>query len=86
MYENIMKAYKNGKEDIDRCFRSVVNDSILENKKNDAIECIYHIGKTIMLSLILHTDFGEDTSEEREAMKKIKNYLQFNVLGKLEVA
>ena len=49
----------------------------MENKKNDAIECIYHIGKTIMLSLILSADFGEDTSEEREAMKKIKNYSLF---------
>ena len=86
MYKNIMKAYKNGKDDIDRYFRTVMNDSIMENKKNDAIECIYHIGKTIMLSLILSADFGEDTIKEREAMKKIKNYLQFDVLGKLEAA
>lgn len=84
MYKNIMKAYKNGKDDIDRYFRSVMNDSIMENKKNDAIECIYYIGKTFMLSLILSADFGIDTSKERKAMKKIKNYLQFDVLGKLE--
>lgn len=84
MYKNIMKAYKNGKDDIDRYFRAVMNDSIMENKKNDAIECIYYIGKTFILSLILSADFGEDTSKEREAMKKIKNYLQFDVLGKLE--
>lgn len=86
MYKNIMKAYKNGKDDIDRYFRAVMNDSIMENKKNDAIECIYYIGKTFILSLILSTNFGIDTSKEREVMKKIKNYLQFDVLGKLEAA
>lgn len=85
MYENILKAYKNGKDDIDRCFIAFVNSKILENKRNEAVNCIYLIGKMIMLSLILHMDFGEDTSEERETMKKIKNYLQFDVLKKLEV-
>lgn len=85
MYENIKKAYVNGKQDIDKCFIAFVNSKTLENKRNEAVNCIYLIGKMIMLSLILHTDFGEDTSEERETMKKVKRYLQFDVLKKLEV-
>lgn len=80
MYENILKAYKSGKEDIDRCFIAFVNSKTLENKRKEAVNCIYLIGKMIMLSLILHTDFGEDTSEERKTMKKIKKYLQFDAL------
>ena len=81
MYENILKAYKRGKEDIDRCFIAFVNSKTLLNKKNEAINCIYLIGKVSMLSLILYTDFGEDTREERETMYKIKRYLQFDVLN-----
>ena len=85
MVEHIFKAYENAKHDIDRWYRSVVRDQIFENKRNDAIECIYHIGKANTLALILQSDFGEDTKEEREALKKIKDYLQFEFLWELEV-
>ena len=61
-----------------RCQRQIP-----ENKRNDAIECIYHIGKANTLALILQSDFGEDTKEERESMRKIKDYLQHEVLEKL---
>lgn len=46
MVEHIFKAYENAKQDIDRWYRSVVRDQIFENKRNDAIECIYHIGES----------------------------------------
>lgn len=78
--ENILKAYDNVKQDVDRWFSNAVRDLIPANKKNDAIECIYCIGKAVMLSLILEHDFGEDTRKEREALKKIKDYLQFEFL------
>lgn len=82
MYENIFKAYENAKEDVDRWYMNAMRDSIAENKKNDAIECIFCIGKAVELSLILQHDFGEDTKEERESLKKIKDYLQFDFLLK----
>lgn len=82
MYENIFKAYENAKEDVDRWYMNVMRDSIPENKKNDAIECIFCIGKAVELSLILQHDFGEDTKKERENLKKIKDYLQFEFLSK----
>ena len=78
MYENIFKAYENAKEDVDRWYMNAMRDSIAENKKNDAIECIFCIGKAVELSLILQHDFGEDTKEERENLKKIKDYLKFD--------
>ena len=80
MVEHIFKAYENAKQDIDRWYRNVVRDQIPENKRNDAIECIYYIGKANTLALILQSDFGEDTKEERESMRKIKDYLQYEVL------
>ena len=83
MVEHIFKAYENAKQDIDRWYRSVVRDQIFENKRNDAIECIYHIGKANTLALILQSDFGEDTKKERDSMRKIKDYLQYEVLKKL---
>lgn len=82
MVEHIFKAYENAKQDIDRWYRNVVRDQIPENKRNDAIECIYYIGKANTLALILQSDFGEDTKEELENMRKIKDYLQYEVLEK----
>lgn len=86
MHESIRKSYEYAKQEIDKWYTNTCRDRILENKKNDAIECIYCIGKAIMLSLILENDFGEDTKEEREHMKKVKDYLQFNLLENLEAA
>ena len=83
MVEHIFKAYEYAKQDIDRWYRSVARDRIFENKRNDAIECIYHIGKANTLALILQSDFGEDTKKERDSMRKIKDYLQYEVLEKL---
>lgn len=83
--DNILKSYENAKEDVDRWYMNAMRDSITENKKNDAIECIFCIGKAVMLSLILEHDFGEDTRKEREALKKIKDYLQFEFLWESEV-
>lgn len=85
MCESIRKSYEYAKQEIDRWYTNTCRDRILENKKNDAVECIYCIGKAVMLSLILENDFGEDTKEEREYMKQIKSYLQFNLLENLEV-
>ena len=85
MREKILKAYDNAKQDIDRWFFNAARDKIAVNKKNDALECIFCIGKAIMLSLILDRNFGMDTKEEREHMKGIKDYLQFDVLENLEV-
>lgn len=80
MKDNILKAYENAKYDVDRWYSNAVMDSIPENKKNDTIECIFCIGKAVELSLILEHDFGEDTKKERENLKKIKDYLQFEFL------
>ena len=85
MHNNILKAYENAKQDVDRWYCNAVRDVIPRNKKDDAIECIYCIGKAVMLSLILETDFGEDTKEERESLKKLKDYLQFEFLWESEV-
>ena len=41
------------------------------------------LGKANTLALILQSDFGEDTKEERDSMRKIKDYLQHEVLEKL---
>lgn len=79
--ECILKAYENVKQDIDRWYLSAISTSFAENKRNDAIECIFCIGKAVELSLILEHDFGEDTKEERENLKKIKDYLQFEFLS-----
>lgn len=84
MHETIRKSYECAKQEIDRWYTNTCRDRILENKKNDAIECIYCIGKAVMLSLILENDFGEDTKEEREHMKLVKDYLQFDLLENLE--
>lgn len=81
MREKILKAYDNAKQDIDRWFFNAARDKIAVNKKNDALECIFCIGKAIMLSLILEREFGEDTSKERHNMKKIKSYIQFDMLN-----
>ena len=78
--ECILKAYENTKQDVDRWYLSAISTSFTENKKNDAIECIFCIGKAVELSLILEHDFGEDTKKERENLKKIKDYLQFEFL------
>ena len=83
MYEDIKKSYKCAKQDIDRWFRVFSMDKITENRRNDAIECIFYIGKAYMLALILEKNFGENTREEREHMQKIKDYLQFDVLRNL---
>ena len=83
MYEDLLKTYECEKQEIDRWFTNSSRDRITENKRNDAIECIFHIGKAYMLALILDQDFGEDTKEEREHMQKVKDYLQFDVLEKL---
>lgn len=85
MHESLRKSYEYAKQEIDRWYTNTCRDHILENKKNDAIECIYCIGKAVMLSVILENDFGEDTKEEREHMSQIKGYLQFDLLGDLEV-
>lgn len=78
--ENILKGYGNAKQDVDRWFENAMRDSIPENKKNDAIECIFCIGKAVELSLILEHDFGEDTKKERENLKKIKDYLHYEFI------
>lgn len=81
MREKILKAYDNAKQDIDRWFANAARDKMVENKKNDALECIFCIGKAVMLALILEQDYSEDTKAERETMKQLKDYLQFEMLG-----
>ena len=83
MREDILKVYECEKQEIDRWFTNSSRDKIMDNNRNDAIECIFCIGKAYMLALILDKDFGEDTKEERLSMQKVKDYLQFDVLGKL---
>lgn len=85
MREKILRAYDNAKQDIDRWFANAARDQIARNRQDDVIECIFCIGKAVMLSLILDRNFGMDTKEEREYMKRIKDYLQFDVLENLEV-
>ena len=81
MREKILRAYDNAKQDIDRWFGNAARDQLAENKKNDALECIFSIGKAVMLALILEREFGEDTSKERYNMKEIKSYIQFDMLN-----
>lgn len=81
MREKIIKAYDNAKHDIDRWFANAARDQIARNKQDDVIECIFCIGKATMLSLILEHDFGEDTKKERDNMKQLKSYLQFEMLS-----
>ncbi|MCM1121171.1 MAG: hypothetical protein NC416_01170 [Eubacterium sp.] len=83
MREDILKSYEYEKQEIDRWFTNASRDKITENKRNDAIECIFCIGKAYMLALILEKDFGEDTKEERLHMQKVKDYLQFDIWEKL---
>lgn len=85
MKENILKAYKNEKDKIDIWFRMAVGNNNKRNHKADAMECVFHIGKAFMLAQILRVDFGEDTKEEAEHMKQVKDYLQFDFLESLEV-
>lgn len=84
MKEDILKAYKNEKDKIDIWFRMAVSDNITRNKKDDIIGCIFQIGKAYMLAQILQTDFGEDTKSDREHMKQVRDYLQFDFLESLE--
>lgn len=85
MKENILKAYKNEKDKIDIWFRMAVSDNITRNKKDDVMECIFHIGKAFMLAQILRVHFEEDINEDLKHMKQIKNYLQYDFLESLEV-
>lgn len=80
MHEAMRKSYECAKQDIDRWYTNTCRDQILENKRNDAIECIYCIGKAFAIARILEVDFGEDLKEERLHMEQIKNYLQFDLL------
>lgn len=85
MKENILKAYENAKQEIDNWFRlATVIDKNPQFKKDDAIECIFQIGKAYMLAQILQTNFGEDTKPDREHMKQVKDYLQFDFFESLE--
>lgn len=85
MKENILKSYENAKQEIDNWFwMATVRDKIARNKKDDAIECIFQIGKAYMLAQILQTDFGEDTKPDREHMKQTKDYLQYDFFESLE--
>ena len=86
MKENILKAYKNEKDKIDIWFRMAVRNNDKRNRKTDAMECVFHIGKAFMLAQILRVDFGEDTKEESKHMKQIKDYLQRDFLESLEMS
>ena len=86
MKENILKAYKNEKDKIDIWFRMAVRNNDKRNRKTDAMECVFHIGKALMLAQILRVDFGEDTKEESKHMKQIKDYLQRDFLESLEMS
>lgn len=85
MKEDILKAYEVAKQEINRWFCNAAKDKMIRNKKDDAIECIFWIGKAYMLTQILETDFGEDTKADRKHMSQIKDYLQFDFLESLEV-
>lgn len=78
--EKLLKAYEHYKEQIDFWFRYYTQDTIPINKKSDAIECIYWIGRAMSMEVILESDFSVDTGMDREAMRKIKDYLQCEVL------
>lgn len=86
MYENILTSYEVQKQELDTLFiMATVTDTLVENKRNDAIECIFKLGKLTMLALILQIDFKNNKLDELEAMKKIKDYLQYDFLENLEV-
>lgn len=86
MYDKILKSYEVAKHSIDSWFGMSARDQIMENKKNDAIQCIYCIGRAFMLASILESDFGENLKKEKLHLMQIKDYLQFDFLNGLEVA
>lgn len=83
MKEKILKSYEHERQEIDRWFSMAVKDKITRNKKDDAIECIYHSGKAHMLAQILLWGFEENIQEDMENMKKIKDYLKFDFFGRI---
>ena len=78
--EKLLKAYGYYKEQIDFWFRYYTQYTISINKKSNAIECIYWIGRARTIAVILKSDFSVDTGMDIEAMRKIKDYLQHEVL------
>ena len=78
--EKLLKTYGCYKEQIDFWFRYYTQYTISINKKSNAIECIYWIGRARTIAVILKSDFSIDTGMDREAMIKIKDYLQYEVL------
>lgn len=76
MRENIFKSYESEKKNIDSWFSRIAVDKMPICKREDIVECIFHIGKAYMLAQIIETEFSENTKEERLHMKKIKEYLE----------
>lgn len=84
IHKNIYKSYKNAKQEVDVWFRTAAKSPEMGTRKYDVMECIYCIGKAIALSQVLEDGFGVDTKQERKILKKIKDYLQFDMLDGLE--
>lgn len=82
--KNIYKSYKNAKQEVDKWFRIAAKSPEMGTRKYDVMECICCIGKAIALSQVLEYGFGVDTKQERKILKKIKGYLQFDILENLK--
>lgn len=85
MYNKFLKSYEITKHNIDSWFGMAVRDQSKEKKRNNAIQCIYCIGRAFMLASILENDFGENLKKEKLYMMQIKDYLQFEFLNGLEI-
>ena len=76
IYETIFKSYVSEKKNIDSWFSRISIDKMPICKREDIVECIFHIGKAYMLAQIIETEFSKNTKEEKLYMKKIKEYLE----------
>ena len=81
--ERALKTWKAAKGNVDFWFLHTMRDTIPENKYNDAVECIYYIGRAMVVAEILEIDFLENTKIERNALENIKRYLQREFIYKL---
>ena len=81
--ERALKTWKAAKDNVDFWFLHTMRDTIPENKYNDAVECIYYIGRAMLIAEILEIDFLENTKSERDSLVKIKRYLQYEFIYNL---
>lgn len=58
MRENILKSYESEKKNIDSWFSRIAVDKMPICKREDIVECIFHIGKAYMLAQIIEIEFS----------------------------